>query len=224
LQIASQVWNDGSPVPARNCPTVLIRTEALRLLAMVESQRVWDAFCSRAGLEETTTPAEVVEAIKQIPYGRPASRTAEGVVSEWRGTCSTKHALLSQLVAERWPEFALRLVHRVYRVTPASARQAFGEAVASVVPDGGLVDIHTYAVILVSGRPTRVDVTFAGTPWDGRSDMPLACGPGLDFDATPDPWTQKEALAREYCDPEVREPFIATLAACTRLTDQSGDP
>jgi hypothetical protein len=36
---------------------------------------------------------------------------------EWKGTCSTKHALLAQLLRERWPELQPRLVHRVYRAS-----------------------------------------------------------------------------------------------------------
>jgi len=41
--------------------------------------------------------------------------------------------------------------------------------------------------------------------------MALACADGLDFDASPDPWVQKDELVREYCDPRVREPFLAAL-------------
>lgn len=35
-----------------------------------------------------------------------------------------------------------------------------------------------------------VDVTFPGTPWDGISDVPLACGQGLDVQPDDDTWEQ----------------------------------
>jgi hypothetical protein len=42
--------------------------------------------------------------------------------------------------------------------------------------------------------------------------MPLACGSGQDFPAGKDPDADKAALEAQYCDPQVREPFIAALA------------
>jgi hypothetical protein len=99
-------------------------------------------------------------------------------------------------------------------VTPALARERFGEAAARVVPDEGLVDVHTYATVLIEGGRVKIDVTFPSTViWDGRSDMPLACGEGSDVPASGDPWEQKAALVAEHCDPSVREPFIAALSA-----------
>jgi hypothetical protein len=43
--------------------------------------------------------------------GRPGVRTAEEVIGEWKGTCSTKHALLARQLGEQWPELQPRLVH-----------------------------------------------------------------------------------------------------------------
>ena len=34
---------------------------------------------------------------------------------------------------------------------------------------------------LVEGRRINMDATFPGPPWDGRSSLPLACGPGRDY-------------------------------------------
>lgn len=70
-------------------------------------------FVTRAGLPGDASLCQVVNAVQTVPYGRPGARTAEGVIGEWKGTCSTKHALLAQLLRERWPELQPRLVHRV---------------------------------------------------------------------------------------------------------------
>lgn len=149
--------------------------------------------------------------MREIPYGRPSERTPEGVVAEWKGTCSTKHALLGLLLEGR-PEFDYRIVHRVYRLDRERTAELFGEDAARTVPPEGLVDVHTYATAVIAGRPTVIDVTFPGHLWDGRSDMELACGPGDDHPAGDrDPWELKAELVAEHCDPEVREPFIAAL-------------
>ena len=56
-----------------------------------------------------------------------------------------------------------------------------------------------------------VDVTFPLPAWDGTTPLPLACGSGEDFPAGNDPIASKAALVRRWCDPEIREPFIAAL-------------
>lgn len=159
---------------------------------------------------------EIVEEVRRIPYRRNVDRSAQGVLAEGVGTCSTKHALLVHLLADR-PELDVRLVHRVYRVDRESAHAMFGSRAAEAVPDTGLIDVHTYATFLAGGHRVRVDVTFprgpSDEPWDGSSDMTLACGVGDDFEvpAGADPWEVKDRLVAEHCDPAVREPFIRSL-------------
>ena len=155
---------------------------------------------------------EVVAAVQSIPYGRPAQRNAQGALTEWRGTCSTKHALLAAVLAERWPETAPQLVHRAYRCMPADAARRFGPRAAAAVPPGGLWDVHRFLTVQVGGERIVLDVTFPdGPPWDGAGSMPVACGPGIDRPAGTDPDADKRALETAYCDPVVREPFIAAL-------------
>lgn len=154
----------------------------------------------------------IVERVRAIPYGRNVDRSPTGVLAEGRGTCSTKNALLLGLLEEH-NELDPRLVHRIYRIDRERARELFGARAAALVPPEGLVDVHTYVTMLIDGRRTKIDVTFpSDVRWDGRSDMPLACGEGTDVAATDDPWEQKAKLVAEHCAPEVREPFIAALA------------
>jgi hypothetical protein len=149
---------------------------------------------------------QIVNRVRAIPYGRNVDRSAAGVRREGRGTCSTKHALLAELVD------GVQLVHRICRIDRDRARELFGDGAAELVPPEGLVDVHTYATVEIEGRRTVIDVTFPSKdPWDGRSDMPLSCGDGVDVPATDDPFAQKAELVAEHCDPAVREPFIASL-------------
>ncbi|WP_149261358.1 arylamine N-acetyltransferase [Actinomadura sp. K4S16] len=170
-------------------------------------------FLQRAGLPADARLEDVVRAVQRIRYGRPRDRSPEGVLSEWTGTCSTKHALLATLVRERWPEHDPRLVHRVYRVDRELARRRYGSVPAAAVPEEGLTDVHRYLLLRRDGRDVVIDVTFPGdAPWDGRTDMPMACGPGQDHPAGPDPDAEKAVLEAAHCDPAVREPFIAALS------------
>jgi hypothetical protein len=138
-------------------------------------------------------------------------------MSQWKGTCSTKHALLAQLLRERWPQLQPGLVHRVYHVSRQSVLQRFGAGAAGAVPEGGLADVHRYLVIILAGQKVTIDVTFPGDQaWDGHRPMRLACGEGRDFPAGDDPDADKAALEASYCDPQVREPFIASLALASR--------
>ena len=182
------------------------------------SERLFDRFAERAGLGEDAGLRELVEAVRQIPYARPKVRTPDGVVSEWRGTCSSKHALLAALAGHRFPDSEVRLRHRVYHLTPESARRLFGEDVARQVPQDGLTDVHTYATAVAGGgritrgRRVQLDITFPGDPWDGRSDMTLCCGEGIDdIDAGPDAVASKQELVERHCEPGLRDSFIAAL-------------
>jgi hypothetical protein len=156
---------------------------------------------------------ELVEAVRCLDYGRPSERTVAAMVRERRGTCSTKHLFLAERLRQLFPETKPQLFHRIYRLDRHRAVNLFGEEVAALVPEQGLVDVHRYLTIELEGRRITVDATFPGSPWDGRSSLPLACGPGEDHPAGTDPDAEKRKLEHEHCDPSVREPFIAALAS-----------
>lgn len=84
-----------------------------------------------------------------------------------------------------------------------------------MIPPDGLIDVHRYLTIKLEGQWLAVDATFPGAPWDGRSPMPLACGPGEDIPADAHPDSDKQALEHRHCNPVIREPFIAALARLT---------
>jgi len=167
-------------------------------------------------LEANAPLVDLVEAVRALPYGRPSDRSVDGLLRERRGTCSTKHLFLAQALRERFPHTQPKIVHRVYRAEREQIRERYGDEVAAVVPEDGLVDVHRYLLIRVGGRQITLDVTFpGGEPWDGRSSLPLACGPGEDIAAGDNPDWDKRALEARYCTPAAREPFIAALTAAS---------
>jgi hypothetical protein len=173
---------------------------------------VVERFLERAGLTPAHDIRAVVEALRLVPYGRPEPRTEEGLVSQWKGTCSTKHALLVRCLMKLEPRSNPRLIHRIYTVMAEAAETMFGAAAARAVPPAGLIDVHTYVVATLDGRDVVLDVTFPGGEWDGVSDMAVAASDGRDVPAGPDPAATKAALVHAHCDPAVREPFIAALS------------
>ncbi|MEU8436998.1 hypothetical protein AB0F18_29670 [Streptomyces sp. NPDC029216] len=177
---------------------------------------MFETLINRMSLSRSASITDVVAAVHLMPYGRPKVRSAEGALAEWRGTCSTKHALLAALMAERWPETEPRLVHRVYRCTPGQATRSYGPQVAGAVPLEGLWDVHRYLTVGIGSRRITIDITFpTGPSWDGANSMRLACGPGTDHvvAVNADADAEKRALEEAWCDPAVREPFIAALAS-----------
>lgn len=70
-------------------------------------------FLHRAGLTPSVEIQRVVEVLRSLPYGRPQPRTEEGVVSEWKGTCSMEHMLLFRGLRELAPRSNPRLIHRI---------------------------------------------------------------------------------------------------------------
>jgi hypothetical protein len=156
---------------------------------------------------------ELVEAVRALDYGRPSERSVEAMIRERRGTCSAKHLFLAARLRELFPECDPQIVHRVYRIDRAQGRERLGEQASELIPAEGLVDVHRYLTIDLNGRRTIVDATFPGPAWDGSSDLPLACGPGDDYPSAGDPDAEKRRLEAEFCDPALREPFIAALSA-----------
>jgi organic hydroperoxide reductase OsmC/OhrA len=130
---------------------------------------------------------DLVEAVRALQYGRPSDRTVEGMLRERRGTCSTKHLFLAEALAEHHPETEPQIIHRVYSLDRARASALYGPAVADTVPEQGLIDVHRYLTIAVEDRRITIDATFPGPLWDGRSPLPLACGPGKDHSAGKNP-------------------------------------
>lgn len=154
---------------------------------------------------------DIIRIVKQIPYGRARDRAGETIITQWRGTCSGKHYLLKEILAEIGYDF--QLVHRVYVLSPIDGATLFSPRVVACMPSGGLTDVHTYGWLEHHGRCLPIDVTFPGD-WDGVSSMPLACGDGQDFSVPVgvDPQALKEALIAQHCVSEDRERFIAALS------------
>ena len=84
------------------------------------------------------------------------------MLRERRGTCSTKHLLLAQALADRFLETEPLIVHRVYQLDRTRAAELLGTRIADVVPEDGLVDVHRYITIVIDGRRITLTRRFPG--------------------------------------------------------------
>jgi orotate phosphoribosyltransferase len=190
-----------------------LASDGLQLRSLFTIGQLQDAASTDALHSPGSSLLDLIEAVRALPYGRPSDRTVEGMLRERRGTCTTKHLFLTRALAEHFSETEPLIVHRIYTLDRARARELFGATVAEVVPEGGLVDVHRYVTVTLEGQRVEIDATFPGAAWDGRSSLPLACGPGRDYPAGENPDAEKRALEEQHCDPAVREPFIAALVS-----------
>jgi hypothetical protein len=177
---------------------------------------VVERFLEVAGISRSGGICVIVETLRSVPYGRPEPRTEEGLIEQWRGTCSTKHALLVRCLRDLEPTSRPRLIHRVHRVTPEAAGRMFGATAAAAVPPDGLTDVHTYVVARPHGRDVALDVTFPGSAWDGTSDMPIAAGDGEDVPAGCEPFGHQ---GRARCETLRARSPRAVHRRARRLTD-----
>jgi hypothetical protein len=157
--------------------------------------------------------ADLVDAVRALPFGRPREDTVDGMLSDGRGTSSTKHLFLAQALRQRFPDTQPALVHRVHRLDRASALERFGDAIAESVPAQGLTDVHRYMTITLDGRRIALDATLHGAPWNGRSPLEPVCGPGQDFLAGTDPDADMRALEQLHCECAGRAAFLVAVGA-----------
>lgn len=99
---------------------------------------------------------EAARYLLSLPYGRTSDRADFALVlSEGRGTCSSKHALLAQLAAEQ--QVPLKLMLGIYEMTEANT-PGVGRVLASHRLNS-LPEAHCY--VDCSGQ--RVDITRSGS-------------------------------------------------------------
>ncbi len=135
-----------------------LRPEGLALRLRAEAVR--RGLIPAQGLDEDPVLA-LCRLVRAIPYGPPSVRRPEAVLEAWQGTSAGKHALL--LTALREIGIEARAFLRTHRIDTAQAR-AFGPTVEDRLPQGGLVDVHTWLAVAWRGRLRAVDVTFPHPP------------------------------------------------------------
>lgn len=160
--------------------------------------------------------------MQALPYAWPSPPDAESARRDGRGSCASKHALLSEELALLGVESLPMLV-----VGPLVPDALAGDP--EIAPGAHLAEVHECLTVVTPwAGPLRVDVTWdppliaRGLPgtldWDGRTDMLLAVGEGGPCWSVPREGirTAKETLrTRIYRagEREVRDRTLAAMAA-----------
>jgi hypothetical protein len=126
----------------------------------------------------------VVLCLRDMTYQRPTGgQSGAAALQEWRGTCSTKHLalhdLLSQLGHSPKLKMASFLVDSSFPIQNEELRSRLGVA--------GVHDVHNFISCDLGRGEVIMDVTFplameslgftVTRDWDGESDFRLACTP-----------------------------------------------
>lgn len=103
---------------------------------------------------------ELIDFIQKMPYGRSSQRgNLELVISENRGTCSSKHALIKAIATENNVE-DLKLVIGIYKMTEANTPK-----IGSEIQNNGLEylpEAHCY----LKYKNEAIDVTSVNANFD----------------------------------------------------------
>ncbi|MBR9860509.1 hypothetical protein GYB22_07115 [bacterium] len=107
-----------------------------------------------------TTWPKAINYVSALPYGRNANRCDPTLVlSEEKGTCSSKHALL-KMIADHFGEQDVELIMGIYLMDPVNTpgvKEVLNEAKVDAIPEA-----HCY--LKIKGAP--LDVTFGESNFD----------------------------------------------------------
>lgn len=103
--------------------------------------------------KEITNWQETLAYIKHLPYGRNSNRVDLSlVITEEKGTCSSKHALLKAIANENKIE-AIQLILGMYKMNPNNT-----PGIGNFITESGLIYIpEAHCYLKINGE--RVDVT-----------------------------------------------------------------
>ncbi len=138
---------------------------------------------------------ELLLSLRDMPYARPSSVSdPEIILSEWRGTCSSKHVLLMRLLDLLGIEATLYMgAYHCRPVTCGLPPELIGRLRR---PEEPFWDVHNYVRADLNG-PLLIDLTWPAElsrypffrvtrVWDGQSDFRLAAEVGEERVITPD--------------------------------------
>lgn len=160
---------------------------------------------------------ELFELVRDMPYARASSHHPETIISEWRGTCSTKHELLVALYAE------IGLHSTLYACTQEIRLPQEATSELAQWKDKTVIDIHNYMVLHRPEGDLLIDATWplVTKQWnlpanEWGENMQIACKPLETWALQPEDNVEefKTAKLKELYTPEQlkeRDLFIEAI-------------
>jgi len=160
------------------------------------------------------------EAVRDIPYGYPASRDPAEVLHQGSGSCSGKHYLLGEM----YRLLGLRVRHMICTHRFNESPIVFPPPMQDILRKNEIVDLHDYLQIAIDDEWVDVDATWPrglrefGFPvnedWDGKSAMLLSVVSEDVAVAEHDPERLKEELLSKLTPRQrtLRKQFLEALS------------
>lgn len=203
------------------------------------------AAATARGLIESDTRIDAARAfalVRDLPYRRASNAQLETAIEEWRGTCSTKHLLLQELLAELGVDSILMVA--LHEFTPPNSPW-LPPALLEDVRLAPVRDVHNFLRVEAPGGEDwfAVDATWplaaralglpANERWTPGRNMTIAADIDEMYDVPDDvdPLEFKARVLDDHVGPpgsearERRERFIEALGAwlATAPTGATGD-
>jgi transglutaminase-like putative cysteine protease len=144
----------------------------------------------------------VFHGVRQLPYYSSGDRSLEGILTNRRGSCSSKHILLAALLNKIGVPADVELVRGDFATPLRFARnipQSFVEAARD-----GIRDIHNVVRARINGRPILLDATWhdavkpygfrVNDAWVGKGNTQVAVDVEEYLGATADPAGNKARI------------------------------
>ena len=134
------------------------------------------------GSDKTPNVSEVFHAVRRLPYLSSGDRSLETILKTGRGSCSSKHILLTALLNKLGVEAEVELVLGDFGSPLKAARDVPDRLLK--FSEQGIRDVHNVVRAWIKGQPVILDATWhdAVTPygfrvnhhWEGAGDTVIA--------------------------------------------------
>jgi hypothetical protein len=181
-------------------------------------------------LNRESSVVEVFQAVRKIPYGSGAGRTARSVVKRNKGSCSGKHMLLRDVLRYQGRTATIETIQGDF-ATGLPVIASMSDELKQMCRDGGITDYHHYVVLDEPDGEVMLDATWSDGPiaegvsgnagWIGVGHTKLALEPEVVMDRVEDVPDYKERLIANLPSDiqERRLTFLSLLSAWGEKTE-----
>lgn len=200
---------------------------------VIEQQYVLDpvlVFLQANRLAKESGVVDVFHAVRKIPYGSGAGRSARSVVKRNKGSCSSKHLLLRDVLRYQGRTATIETAQGDFAAgIPELA--SMGDELKQMCRDAGISDFHHYVVWDGPDGEIKLDATWSDGPitegfagnrdWDGVGDTKLALEPENTLERVEDVPAYKERLLKELSlnMQDKRLKFLGLLSDWVAMTE-----
>ena len=176
---------------------------------VIQQQYVLDPvliFLQANRLSKESSVVDVFHAVRKIPYGSGAGRSARSVVKRNKGSCSSKHLLLRDVLRYQGRKAAIETVRGDFAAgIPELA--SMGSDLKQMCRAGNITDFHHYVVWEGPDGEIKLDATWSDGPiaegfvgnesWNGIGNTKLALEPEDILERVEDVPDYKERMLKE---------------------------